>query len=312
MNINEYMKLKGFGVAATFLTKHQINALILYLIGPWSARIFGKLYIEQSKNPNSLIKLMVVLSSGMFIHGILNIVAYLRSDYYLLYSYYRQTVDFWRGELVNVKTTEMLFVFATGIALGVLFSSCKKQYKYMSIFVVMLSVIVSIFLANRALLIMVAFVFIWRCYCWFSDVRISSTKKAIYLLFACMILSTLFFAISLNIAGLGDYIKELKIVQRFTSGLELTRFDVWELFFKDFKFIEYPFGGKILTKNSQWSYLHNMWLDVYNVVGIIPFMILIIVTIIFIITFVRSNRIIKITPNLLLCFFKNSILIFWL
>lgn len=271
----------------------DVNTFILYLIGPWSAHIIGRLYIERSPNPKSFMILIVVLSSGMFLHGLLNIVAYVRSDYAVLYNYYRQSVDFWRGELVNVKSTEMLYTFATGVGLGVLFTSYKARYKVLAVVALILSVAHTVFMANRALLLIFIIILLWRFCCWFADMRVSPVKKTIIILIGLLLLSVLVLLIALNVAGIGDAFFNLKIVQRFTSDLELTRFDVWDIFFEDFAFLGHMFGGKLLTHNAEWGYLHNMWLDVYNVAGVVPFLILIILTVRFIVSFIRFNQVMK-------------------
>ena len=271
----------------------DINSIILYLIGPWSAYMLGRLYIEQSRNPNALMILLIVLSAGMYLHGVLNIVAYMRSDYFSLYNFYRQSVDFWRGELVNVKSTEMLFVFLTGIGMGVLFTSCKTRYKVISGIVVALSIAMTVFLANRTLLVIMAVILAWRLICWMIDKRVSARSKFTVVVIGLLLVLAAVMMIGFNIAGVGDYFYSLKIVERFSSDVELTRVDVWKNFLADFQFLEYSLGGKFLTESVDLSYFHNMWLDVYNVVGVVPFLILIILTVVLVVFFIRFNRAMK-------------------
>ncbi len=258
----------------------DINTIILYLIGPWSAYILGSVYIETAVKKNAFILLIFVLSLGMYLHGVLNVVAYIRSDYLDLYNYYRQSVDFWRGELVNVKTTEMLYTFATGACLGVLFTSYKPVYKIISSVVIAISLLLTIFLANRSLVVIFVVLLFWRLIVWMADVNVSLKRKVIVAIVLLAVMSLAIILVSLNIAGLGDVFYSTKIVQRFTSETELTRFDVWSIFFDDFSFIAHPFGGEYLTQNTDHSYLHNMWLDVYNRVGVIPFVLLVAITVV--------------------------------
>jgi hypothetical protein len=142
-------------------------------------------------------------------------------------------------------------------------------------------------------------------------------RKNLLLLSGGAVLATIVIMISYNIAGFGDFFDNLKIVQRFTSEKELTRFDVWEVFFEDLRFLEYPFGGGFLIQNSDWGYLHNMWLDVYNVVGIIPFLLLLVLTFCFFFSYLRFNRLMKNTgrenerivfQSLLIAFFLNMMI----
>lgn len=257
----------------------DINTIILYLLGPWSAYILGKVYMKTSVNDNSFVVFIFVLAIGMYLHGVLNVIAYIRSDYFDLYNYYRQSVDFWRGELVNVKTTEMLYTFATGACLGVIFASYKIWHKILSALVIAVSLLLTVFLANRSLLVIFIVLFAWRMIVWMADSSVIVKRKIIASIIIVAILALAVIFISLNIAGVGDAFFATKIVQRFISDSELTRFDVWNIFFDDFMFLEHPFGGEHLTNNTEHGYLHNMWLDVYNRVGSIPFILLVVITV---------------------------------
>ena len=271
----------------------DINTIILYLIGPWSAYILGSVYIETAVKKNAFILLIFVLSLGMYLHGVLNVVAYIRSDYLDLYNYYRQSVDFWRGELVNVKTTEMLYTFATGACLGVLFTSYKPVYKIISSVVIAISLLLTIFLANRSLVVIFVVLLFWRLIVWMADVNVSLKRKVIVAIVLLAVMSLAIILVSLNIAGLGDVFYSTKIVQRFTSETELNRFDVWSIFFDDFSFIAHPFGGEYLTQNTDHSYLHNIWLDVYNRVGVIPFVLLVVITVVSVVNCFRFCKSLK-------------------
>ena len=270
-----------------------VNDIILFLIGPLSAYILGKAYIKTSKSDYSLMIFITVLSIGMYFHGLLNVVAYLRSDYSAYYEYYRQSVDFWRDELVNVKTTEMLYTFATGLGMGVLFSKSKLLYKMISTIIVIISVGVAAFLANRTLILVFIALAVWRTLVLLLNHKIRfETKLAV--VFGILFLGVVAVYIVVNNKyGVRDFIFSLKIVERFTSNSELTRFEVWGLFFDEMRFLDYPFGGKFLTIGSEFGYLHNMWLDVYNVAGIIPFLFLIVLSGKFILEYFDFSRVMK-------------------
>ena len=281
----------SYGVIFSIHFEMGITEFILYFIGPWSAYILGKVYIKTSRLKNSFIIFITILSLGMYLHGILNVIAYVRSEYILLYQYYRQSVDFWRNELVNVKTTEMLFTFATGISLGVVFTTYKAVYKIIASLIIAFSIFVTIFFANRTLMIIFFVILLWRGICWFLDKKVPNKNKIIASIIILTVLLLLFVLISLNIGGLGDSFYTIKIVQRFFSDDEYTRFDVWDLFIKDFRFVEHPFGGNKLVENEEFGYLHNMWLDVYNIVGAIPMILLIVFTIAVVIKFFNFRKI---------------------
>ena len=221
--------------AYSFHFGFEVEAFILYCVGPWSAHTFGRTFVERAKYRNTYLWLILVISFGMYVHGLLNVVAYVRSDYFLFYGYYRQAVDFWRGELVNVKTTEMLYVFATGISLGCLFFSYKNIYRIFSIVVCILSFALSVFLANRGLLVVMVVVFFWCFFLWLKDGTVKVSKKTFVLLIGLVCMCMVIAAILFNIAGVGDWITQLKIVQRADNESGMTRFDIWRYFFEKFR-----------------------------------------------------------------------------
>ena len=252
----------------------SIEYFIIFLIGPCAAYIIGRLYMQNmTAEDNSFLVFIVVVATGMFCHGVLNVYAYVNSEHYALYEFYRQSVDFWRGGIVNVKTTEMFFTFASGISIGVLFSKTKLKFKILAVAVLTVSLGITIFFANRTLIIICLVVFIWQFFV--SNIP-RQTKIFITIIVAVAILLLVFLT---NGTGLGGNLSTLKIIRRITEGEASSRFNVWWNFFDDYKFLRYPFGGAFIVKGTGLSYLHNMWLDVYNTVGFIPFIIIIVFTV---------------------------------
>ena len=74
-----------------------------------------------------------------------------------------------------------------------------------------------------------------------------------------------------NVGGIGQWFGSLKIIERLTTESLSGRSHVWKIFLEDYNFLRYPWGGKYITEPSRFEYLHNMWLDIYNVAGIVPF-----------------------------------------
>ena len=271
----------------------SISDVVLLLIGPTCAFTIGRVYIRKSTMSNALVLFVLVLSFGMYCHGMLNILAYYRSSYIDYYDYYRHSVDFWRGELVNVKTTEMLFTFATGIALGVVFTNYPIKYRIASAGVIIASLGVSAFLANRTLIIIIAAVLVWRAIWWMANKKVSFTLKmaTVLMLLCCVVL--LAYLINSNAFGFRDYFYSLKITKRFLSDNETGRFNIWYSFFEKLRFLKSPFGGGDLVRVIGEEYFHNMWLDVYNISGCIPFAFLVCLTMVLFREFFSFSRILK-------------------
>lgn len=256
-----------------------IETVIQYLLGPWTAYLLGKFYVERAISKNAFMIFLVVLSAGMFIHGVLNWYAYIDSSYFETYEYYRRSVDFWRKDLVAVTVTGMYYTFASGLSLGVIFSKSAIKYKIIASVVVAVSVVASVFFANRTLIAIIAIIAVWKIIKWFLSNEVKPTSKVIAFtsILACSIVVVILIAI--NFLGITDWLSSLKIVRRFTDENESTRFIVWSYFFKDLNFLRYPFGGGNMLVDTPLRYLHNLWLDVYNSVGVLPFALLIAVTV---------------------------------
>ena len=257
-----------------FYIRHDeltVNSVIIYLFGPWCAYILGKTYVECSLRKNAFMELVISLSLGMWLHGMLNWIAYLRSEHAATYEHYRLAVDIWRGDIVSVTVTGMFFTFAAAISIGVLFSNVKRMYKYMAGIVVVSCFVVTVFFANRTLLLIMAVLFCWRGLGVLFSQKESGRTKLFIITMVVITLLLFFVVFSYNIAGIRDWVMSLKIVQRFLSGESGGRTKAWSYILRDNNWLKYPWGGRYIVRDSFVSYLHNLWLDIYNVVGIVPF-----------------------------------------
>lgn len=246
------------------------SGIVLYLFGPWTAWMVGKTYVARG---GRFLPLLAVPAAGMWLHGVLNLGAYLRSGYFALYDYYRQSVDVWRGELANVNSTGMLFTFGAGLSLGVLFSGLRLRYKLAAGVVLTVSAAASVFFANRALLAILLLVAL--CCGLFGRRGTGKGKTIVFLLLAAAVLVI---AAETDLGGFGTWLSELKLMERIRSDSGDARFLVWEEFFSRWNFAEHPWGGGAMLADSDFHYFHNLWLDVYNRAGALPFLALAAVT----------------------------------
>ena len=253
----------------------NIESLILYLLGPWTAYTLGKMYVMNSKHDNAFMILLVVLALGMFLHGILNLYAYIQSNYFSTYENYRRSVDFWRKELVAVTVTGMYFTFAAGLSIGTLFSKVGVKYKIVAVVVLSICVTVSVFFANRTLLVILLLIGCWKGIVLLFSKEVSKSAKVIAIIILTLIIGVVILVLSTNFLGISDKLLSLKIFRRITSEEESNRFAVWAYFFKDANFIRYPLGGGYILEDTPLRYLHNLWLDVYNTTGVITFIALV-------------------------------------
>ncbi len=270
------------------------NSIVLYLMGPWAAYFIGKQYIKFSSQKKAFLIFISVLSLGFWLHGVLNLVAYVNSEHFKFYQYYRQSVDFWRGELVKVTGTGMFYSFATGISTGVLFTSFNKKYKFLAVVILSISLFATAFFANRTLIFIIAIIFAYKAWTSFfrEDLQIN-IYKLVLVTFLCVLIMFISIVFIMTDSSSGVNLFDIKIIDRLVNDNSGSRIDIWSYFIKDFAFLKHPFGGGILLENTEHSYFHNFWLDVYNSAGIIPFICIVIVSVFLIRDYLRYRSVLK-------------------
>ena len=276
------LTLMGFSlfyfVIYSFHFPVTIEEFILFLAGPWGAYLIGKQYVLRSRSKNAMMTLIVILAAGMCLHGLLNWVAMLQSEYMLSYAYKRESVDFWRGDVVSVTVTGMFFTFATGLAIGALFSHTKGKLKILAVVTLIACLGATIFFANRTLLVVAAIMLVCYIAATMVSAKVSAARKTLMLAAMGFVLLILVLAFAFNWFGMTDKIMSLKLFQRM-SGEEGGRMDQWKLILEDNAFLRYLLGGGNIALNGGERYLHNLWLDIYNRVGILPFIMIVTFTV---------------------------------
>lgn len=276
------LTLMGFSlfyfVIYSFHFPVTVEEIVLYLAGPWGAYLIGKQYVLRARSKNAMMTLIVILAAGMCLHGLLNWVAMLRSEYMYTYAYLRISVDFWRGDVVSVTATGMFFAFATGLAVGAIFSKTATKTKVVAVLTLAACLGATIFFANRTLLVIIVIMLVGYTAVMLLSARTSAARKALLLSLLALGLVLLAMAFFFNWFGLSDRIMSLKLFQRI-SGDEGGRLEQWLSFFKDNAFLRYSMGGDQIAKSADISYLHNLWLDIYNRAGAISFLLIIIFTV---------------------------------
>ncbi len=259
----------------------SLSGVVWYLFGPWTTWLLGRTYMERG---GRFLPFLAVPAAGMWLHGALNVVAYLRSGYAALYDYYRQSVDIWRDTLANVNATGMLFTFAAGVSMGVFFSGLKRRWKLAAVVALTASVAASALFANRALpaiLLMEAL-----CCLLFGRRRAGAGKGA-----AVLLITLALAAAVTDLWGFGAWLDGLKLVERIRSDGVSARLLVWKEFFSRWNFAEHPWGGGAMLAGSEFHYFHDLWLDVYNRTGVLPFLALAAATLCTLVGFVRFRRV---------------------
>lgn len=250
----------GFGVKET----------IWYLLAPWWCYLCGKWFVVYAPGKDPLRKLALTLAGGFFLHGVLNVFAYVRSYgiVYVLNTTYRITVDFWRGDVISVTASSLYYVPLMTLAIGYLFCGSVKKMKVLAWFVIVAGAAANVLYANRTAFIIIAVLF---------------TAGAVLALFRKNSMKAWFTAAALlavvlllwvtDLGGIRTWVTGLRVVERFAGG-DTGRISLWVEFLRS-DWWKYPFGGNRVGTR----YVHNLWLDILRTVGILPCLLLLVFTV---------------------------------
>ena len=269
----------SYFVIYTFNFGFAIKSLIIYLWGPWAAYLFGKWFILSNNSERAFQVMANTLTFGFFLHGVLNLFAYLKSDYYAQYAYQRVSVDFWRGDMVSVISTGLMFTFAVSLSSSILFSHCRFRKKIMALVVLLMSIFEASFFAYRTMIFIILVLVAFNLLRWLYDPTVQIRGKAFLIGFVLLFFAAIFAIVFLNAFGIQDELLSLKIVRRLLYDDKSSRFKTWISYLFSGDWLRYPLGGQKSEFAYHGEWVHNLWLDILNKVGLIPFAIAVIFTV---------------------------------
>lgn len=119
---------------------------------------------------------------------------------------------------------------------------------------------------------------------WLHDSSVRISRKALLIGLAALFFVAIFAIVFLNAFGIQDELLSLKIVRRLLYDDKSSRFKTWTSYLFSGDWLRYPFGGQKSEFAYHGEWVHNLWLDILNKVGLIPF----VIAVIFTITSIRS------------------------
>lgn len=269
----------SYFVIYTFNFGFAVKSLIIYLWGPWAAYLFGKWFVLSDNSELSFQEMTNTLTFGFFLHGVLNLFAYLKSDYYAQYAYQRVSVDFWRGDMVSVISTGLMFTFAVALSTSMLFSHCSFQKKLVALAILLISIFEASFFAYRTMIVIILVLVAFNLFRWLHDSSVRISGKALLIGLASLFFVAIFAIVFLNAFGIRDELLSLKIVRRLLYDDKSSRFKTWISYLFSGDWLRYPLGGQKSEFAYHGEWVHNLWLDILNKVGLIPFVIAVVFTI---------------------------------
>lgn len=246
-----------------------IKEVITFFIAPWSCYLIGKEINRKYKNKNGFKIFIFVLVAGFFLHGVLNLYSYIS-----IYGYdygYRIAYDFWRHEEISVTGCALYFIPMMSLSLGYIFSKHKLLYKFVAVLFLGICIWANVIFANRTpiyiLFIIIAIKVVSVVFKYRHNVKVYIASVAVLAMsIICWVK---------DIAGVRTLIIGLTITDRMT-GEDIGRLPIWVEFLKS-DWWKYPLGGEQVE--LRYSFVHNLWLDTLWSVGFIPFICLVVFSI---------------------------------
>jgi hypothetical protein len=255
----------SYYLSILFWNGFKINDIVYYLFGPLVAYQIGQNSIHTYNSKPFILITIFSMALGFFTSAVTSIIT----------TVYQQGILFDGGYLITAWPYQIYL--RTGLSLYLLsFSSLcfplilvkNDLRKWYSLPLFVLAIVFAVWSSsvagNRSFILVIAGIVLFFC----INAIIKFKKFYLLALFSFVIVLPLIvvFLFYANIIAPPEWLLNINVIKRFLSGgSDISRSDLYIEFFENC--YKYPFGGmnKILT------YVHNVWLDVYNYGGLIPF-----------------------------------------
>lgn len=287
-------------------TPISLQSFIVIWIGPIIAYVVGY-HICGETNGIKIKNVLLILAFGTFIHGALNMILFFRKG-----MDGRHIPDIWSGIAMTATLQGVLFTMICSLVFYSIFIEKNFGLKLMIIGCILFSIYSTTQTASRSLLVIVAIVFMINTILYLYINRYNKKIVKKFLINIVLLIITVF-AIY-NIFDFESMYQHSPLYKRVHSEYETEldkdpRFEMYETVIDEM--FQYPLGGNKIQGSLK--YAHNLWLDTVIDVGILPFFILVIYTIMTLITiikFIKHNGIKKEDKYIVLSIYSSLLLNF--
>ena len=252
------------------ILKNGIFTAIRNLIYPLIYIIGYNIYSKEDSD-NKFQNIMIFVGLGSFLHYILNMFINTEAEG-------RNTKDIWSADVLSATGQAALCCIAIGIFGALLYSKRKPIYKILAIAGLVSVLVYNLVLAGRTLIVLMLIVLI-AGFLYYSILY--KTKRFKTILPICFVALFFVWAIRFNWFGIGDYVFDSNLFERFTEETTINsssgRTD-FKLEYLKYILI-YPFGGGKIY-NEVGRYAHDLLLDLYSDAGIIAAFIILVILLI--------------------------------
>ena len=252
------------------IIKNGIFAAIRNFMYPLTY-IIGYNICSKEDSENKFQNIMIFVGLGSFLHYILNMFINTEAEG-------RNTKDIWSADIVSATCQAALCCIAIGIFGAVLYSKRKPIYKILAIAGLISILVYNLVLAGRTSVALMLIVLV-AGFGYYSV--LNKTRRLKTILPICFVAFFIVLAIRFNWFGIGDYVFESNLFERFTEETTINsssgRTD-FKLEYLKYILI-YPFGGGKIY-NEVGRYAHDLLLDLYSDAGIIAAIIILVILLI--------------------------------
>lgn len=246
-------------------------------------------------SPEKIVFYLVFIAFAMAFHAMLN-MAYNYSQLGIQAIAERTAYDFWTRDISAATGQASKLTPFIACSFYLIFYSGNKLLRLFSIILLFATIMFDLGLAGRSALVLLFFSIVLSFFIGsFRSKKIRSSARVL-ILFAFVIIGVLV-AYSFNLFGIQEILDGSSFNQRFNSpsGQDINEDDRTrrKLLYLS-HLLDYPFGGQHLCFDLNIGHAHDLWLDTFDMVGLVPFIILICYTIT---SFLRSYRFYKMVDD---------------
>lgn len=285
VNLFDFLILAFCFTYALIISAHLSEMMFwfrTYFILPVISYFIGRISYQINRRSNGLesYNIIILLSFGLFLYGILNIYYRYQKGYNLIWTVAenRMCIDFWSDKDIWPTVEAHFFLFLTALLFYFMFQVKKRVYQLIYAICLLLSVFAALDTGSRTLLVLMTAVVAFLSVAYLKSKEILWQKKSRLLRIVTAVavcVCILYFANAFDVRNL---VEDSSLYQRLTSSEVSSVIDVNGRGIRYMAVISnmptHPFGnidlGGDLSEGGLGS-AHNTWLDVYRVAGILPF-----------------------------------------
>ncbi|WP_296059661.1 hypothetical protein [uncultured Ellagibacter sp.] len=246
--------LVGIGVASS------------YLLGNMALRLFPRC------TPSVFV---LLICFGFAAHGMLNFVANILSGT----GGNGQCIDFWTRSYSAATAQAILFTPLIAIMWAVLLAKRKRLLKIVTLAVMVAALYYDFMLGGRSFFVLMALsglVLLAIKLCNVNKSIFDATKSAALIFILCVVVFALYQA---DFLSLKSSFETSYMAHRFSyQGVgDDDRSQRWLYYIAHFS--EGILGGNVIGTTSGYGYAHNLWLDTFDEAGLLPLVLLVLITV---------------------------------